>query len=260
MTLFDALKSLVLILLILLIAPFVLNHITDKYTHYFDNRTHIGVITIEGILCDSTSIIGQLHSLFTRSEIKGIVVKLNCPGAASGTAETIYTEMQALKRQYHKPVIGLIENICLEGGYWIACAADYLIAPGTAIIGGIGSTLPPLFHCKDFLEQQHMKYNDSKAVTYQSMFNPFIELNIQEKELLQTMLQDTYQQFIHVVAQSRKISLAKIDQWADGKTFTGQQAYKLHLIDEIGSLQRVIAVLKQKALIEGDIKWINNSL
>ena len=256
MTIFDAIKSLILILIILLIAPFALHEINQKYANFSDNRTHIGVLPIRGIIYDSSFYVEQLQQFFTNPEIKGIVLKLECPGAACGTAETIYTEIQALKRQYPKPVIGLIENICTAGGYWIACATDYLIAPGTAIIGTIGATLPPLFRCKDFMEQHHIKYSDVKAETYQSILNPFVELNTQEKELLQTMLQDTYQQFIHLVAQARKISLAKIDQWADGKTFTGQQAYKLHLIDEIGSQQRVMAILKQKALIEGDIKWI----
>ncbi len=256
MTIFDAIKSLILILIILLIAPFALHEIKQKYDHFSDNRTHIGVLPIRGIIYDSSFYVEQLQQFFINPEIKGIVLKLECPGAASGTAETIYTEIQALKRQYHKPVIGLIENICTSGGYWIACAADYLIAPGTAIVGAIGSTLPPIFRCKDFMEEHHIKYSDIKAETYQSILNPFIELSTQEKELLQTMLQDTYQQFIHLVAQARKISLAKIDQWADGKTFTGQQAYKLHLIDEMGSPQRVIAILKQKALIEGDIKWV----
>jgi protease-4 len=256
MTIFDAIKSLILILIILLIAPFALHQINQKYATFSDSRTQIGVLPIRGIIYDSSFYLKQLQQFFTNPEIKGIVLKLECPGAASGTAETIYTEIQALKRQYPKPVIGLIENICTAGGYWIACGADYLIAPGTAIIGTISATLPPIFRCKDFMEQHHIKYSEVKAEAYQSILSPFVELTPQEKELLQTMLQDTYQQFIHLVAQARKISLAKIDQWADGKTFTGQQAYKLHLIDEIGSLQRVMAVLKQKALIEGDIKWI----
>lgn len=256
MTLFDTIKIVFLVLLILVIAPLALREITHAYTTFFDTRTKVGVLPIRGIIYDSSFYIEQLQHYFTNPDIKGIVLKIECPGTAFGAGETIYTELQALKRLYHKPVIGFIENICTSGGYWIACAADYLIAPGTSIIGNIGATVPYSFRCKDFLNQHHISYADMKVETYQPLFNPFIDLTSQDKELLGHLLQDTYQQFIQVVAQARKVSLAKVDQWADGKTFTGQQALKLHLIDEIGSPQRVDTMLKQKALIEGDINWI----
>ncbi len=256
MSLLDSIKLIFLTFLILLIAPLVIREVKQQYGSFFESRPKVAVLPLRGIIYDSSFYVKQLQQYFTDPEIKGILLKIECPGTASGTGETIYNEIQTLKRNYPKPVIGLVENVCTAGGYWIACAVDYLIAPGTSIIGNIGSTLPYLFRFKEFIEHYHIKYADAKVEGYQSILNPFVELNPHERELLHGILHDTYQQFIHVVAQARKVPLAKADQWADGKTFTGQQALKLHLIDEVGSPQRVITILKQKALIEGDIKWV----
>lgn len=235
MTLVDAVKSIFFGFLILIIAPLAWQELTYQYTNFFDIRAQVGVIPIQGIIADSSCYIQQLQIFFANPDIKAILLTFDDPQPISGSAETIYTQIQALKRQYPKPVIGFIENICIANGYWIACAADYLIAPGSSLIGAIGTLLP-------------------STTSYQACVNIMDEA--QQKELLPPIRQDLYQQSIHMVAQARKVSLAKTDQWADSKIFTGQQAYKLHLIDEIGSWQRVITILKQKALIEGDIKWI----
>lgn len=220
-----------------------------------DNRTPVAVLPIRGVLYDSSYYIKQLNEFFSDPQIKAILLKIECPGTASGTAEAIATEIQSLKRKHPKPIIGLIENICTSGGYWIASSTDYLIAPGTAILGNIGATFPYLFQLADFLKEHHVGYEDLKAGNYKSALNPFIPLSDQDKELLQAVLDDTYQQFTHEVARTRKLSLSKIDTWADGKLFTGQQALKLHLIDAIGSAQHAITIIKQKALVDGEIDW-----
>ena len=77
-----------------------------------------------------------------------------------------------------------------------------------------------------------------------------------EKALLQSLIDDTYEQFTQSVAQSRNLPMDTVNNWANGKIFTGHQAQKLGLIDQIGSLQDAIEIIKQKALVIGDIKWI----
>ncbi len=182
---------------------------------------------------------------------------MECPGGASGTCETIYKEIKSLKTQSPKPIIVLVENLCLSGGYLIACAGDYTVTPGTAMIGSIGATFPSLFQLREFIEKYDIKYKDLKAGTYKAATNPFVDITEQEQQLLQEILDNTYHQFSQIVAKSRKLSLNDLALWADGKIFTGQQAHKLHLVDEVGGPQQAIATLKQKALIEGEIEWVH---
>lgn len=257
MKFFDYIKNIFFLLIILQITPFILKSIASQYKDLFISRTKVAVLPIRGILYDSSYYTKQLNTFFKDQDIKGIILKIECPGSASGTGETIYKEILSLKNEYHKPVIAMIENACLSGGYWIACAADHIITPGTALIGSIGATFSSLFQLREFIEYHNIKYKNLKAGTYKTVTNPFVDISEQEQELLQDVLDNTYHQFIQAVAKARKLSVNETVQWADGKIFTGQQAHKLRLVDELGGPQQVIAALKQKALIEGDIEWVH---
>ena len=75
-------------------------------------------------------VIKQLHKYFKDSSIKAVVLRIECPGSASGTGQSIYEEIAHLKSQYQKPIVSLVENTCASGGYLIASATDYIVAPG----------------------------------------------------------------------------------------------------------------------------------
>ncbi len=257
MKFFDYVKNIFFLLIIIQLTPFILKGIRTQYKELFVSRTKIAVLPIRGILHDSAYYVKQLTTFFTDQEIKGIVLKIECPGSASGTGELIYKEILSLKNEYHKPIITLVENSCLSGGYWIACASDYIITPGTALVGSIGATFPSLFQLREFIEYHNIRYKDIKAGTYKTVANPFVDITAQEQELLQDVLDNTYHQFAQAVAKARKLSLNEMAQWADGKIFTGQQAHKLRLVDELGGPQQIIAILKQKALIDTEIEWVH---
>jgi protease-4 len=182
---------------------------------------------------------------------------MECPGGASGTSQTIFDELKALKKSHPKPVVVLIENICASGGYNIACAADYIIAPGSAIVGSIGASMPYLFNVKELLEKFNIKYTPIKAGSYKNVTNPFVDLSEQEKSLLQNVADDSYEQFVLEVSDNRKLSHETSKDWADGKIFTGKQAKSLGLIDEIGSLENAIQALKRLGGFKDNIEWIH---
>ena len=164
--------------------------------------------------------------------------------------------MKMLTKEHPKPVIVLVENVCASGGYWISCAADHIIASSTALIGSIGVTLPYLFGLRQFVEQYNITYTQAQAGKYKGVGNPFIPITLDDKVMLQSLLDDEYNQFIQVVAENRKIPLTQKDEWANGRIFTGEQAKRIGLIDEIGSLSNAIKVIKDKALVVGKIEWV----
>ena len=256
MSFFDYLKNIFLILILLQIAPPLLKSIKKQYEHYLEPRTQVAVIPIKGILYDSSSYIKLLHKYFKAPNIKAILLKMECAGSASGTGQALYNEIMELKKEYPKPVIVLVENMCASGGYLISCAADHIVAPAMATIGSIGVYLPYLFQLREFMEQYKVHYTPIAAGTYKSTTDPFIDITPEQKELLQSMVNDSYDQFINLVAKSRKLSITSAPEWADGKLFTGKQALKLGLIDEVGSAYNAIKVIKQKAMIEGEIEWV----
>lgn len=257
MKFYDYLKNIFLILLLLQLAPGLIKSIKNQYFSALEPKTAVGVLKLRGVLYDSTYYINQLTKYFKNDEIKAILLKIECPGSASGTGEIIFSELQTLKKLHPKPVIALVENVCASGGYWIACAADHIIAPSTAIVGSIGAYFPYLFQLQGFMEHHHIGYETIQAGSYKTMLDPFTNMTPEQQAYLQTVLDSSYKQFTQSVAHTRNLSLTNIHEWGDGKIFTGAQAHQLGLIDELGGAHQAIVAIKERAPIEGEIEFIH---
>lgn len=229
MTLLNTLKTIFLLTIILYVAPFFVDGIKKQYIHLLEPQTLIGLVSLTEPLHDAYFPTKALHSFFRDPTIKGIVIKINCAETASGSSQSIFHDIRYLKKEFPKPIIALVENMCLSGAYLIASACDSIIAPESALIGNIGQT-----------------------------FNYWSKKQILEENngIAQNTETESYQQLTKQIALSRKLSLATLSNWGDGKIFTGTQAIALGLINEIGSLCTVIKSIKEKALIEGEIEWI----
>ena len=131
----NLLKNIVLIVIIISIAPIFVQGIRTQYLRLLEPRTPIGIIKIKEKINSSHALTTQLHSFFKNTAIKGIVLKIDCCQPANGAAQNVYNEIVHLKKEYPKPVITFVENTCLSGGYLIACASDYIVAPWSAVIG-----------------------------------------------------------------------------------------------------------------------------
>lgn len=260
MTFVGTLKNIAYIGLFILLVPLIpltISGIQKLFNRYFEHRAHVAVLPIKGVLYNSGYYTKYLHQYFKDNQIKAIVLKIESPGSASGTGQAIYNEIISLKKEYPKPVIALVENVCASGGYYIACGADHIIASPLAMIGSIGVAFPYFFKLKNFIEQFKIQYVPLAAGTYKNSTNPFSELNENEKAMLQEVLDDSYQQFLSDVATSRKLDELELKEVGDGKIFNGRQALQLKLIDELGSSFQLIKAVKEKAHIATDIKWVH---
>ena len=231
MTLFESIKSIIALTIFLCFAPFLIESIKKQYILLLEPRTNIAIVSIQQSLDNSSDIVNQLHTSFKDPLIKGILVKIDCSDATAGTSQAIFHDLRQLKKEYPKPIIALVENICVSGAYLVACACDYIIAPESALIGNIGTS---------FNASSLQRIKDEK------------------NDITQNVEIESYQQFIKHVALARKLSLTTTANWAEGKIFTGTQALALGLVNEIGSLCTAIKAIKEKALIENEIEWISS--
>lgn len=232
MTLFESIKSIIVITLFVCLAPFLLENIKKQYTPLLEPRTSIAVINIQQKLNESCLVLESFHTFFKDPLVKGILVKIDSSETAAGTSQTIFHDIRQLKKEYPKPIIALVENSCVSGAYLIASACDYIIAPESAIIGNIGTS-----------------FNTSSLE----------RIKAEKNEGFHNIEIESYQQLIKQVALGRKLSLTTTSNWAEGKIFTGTQALALGLVNEIGSLCTVIKIIKEKALIENEIEWISST-
>lgn len=251
------LKNIFIIILILNFAPPIIYNIYNNYSKFTENRTKVGVLEVKGVLYNSHKIVKNLRKFFENKDIKAILLKIDSPGGASGTSQVIYNEILQLKQQNGaKPVIALVENICASGGYYVASAADYIICSPSSMVGSIGVYIAhPQF--KEFVEQFKIKYNVTKTGLYKTAGDPMTELTEPAKEMFQALTNDVYSQFVNDIKLRRpKLSALDENLWAQGKILTGNEAFKLGLIDEIGSYSNAVKAVKDKAIIEGEIEWV----
>ena len=256
MKFFDYLKNIFLILIIVQLAPVLFESIKKQYAKYLSPQTQVAVIGVKGVLYNSAHYNKYLTKYFKDKDIKAILLKIESPGGAAGTSSAIYSEIMQLKKEYPKPIITLVENVCASGGYYVASATDYIIAPGSSMIGSIGAAFPSIFQLKNFIEYYNVHNISLKAGEYKNTGNPLVDMTPQETALLQSVLDDSYAQFTQDIAIARHLSLDTKKAWAEGKIFTARQAHELKLVDELGSAYNAIAYLKKVVKIEGDIEWI----
>ena len=212
-----------------------------------DNR--VGIVDIIGVIQSSQNIIKQIKIFRDDKHIRGIILRIDSPGGAVGPSQEIYDEVLKTRKS-GKIIYASMGTLAASGGYYIASAADQIFAnPGT-LTGSIG-VIMAFSNAQGLLEKIGLKPEIIKAGKYKDIGSPTRSMNQIEKSLLQDVVSDVHQQFIEAIANGRGISIAEITKIADGRIFTGRQAYSLKLVDQLGGLQATIAQLATKAGIIG---------
>jgi protease-4 len=250
------LTNIFVIILILQFLPLLIKTFKKHYTELTEPHTKVGVITINQPLSSSSPYTKQLKSFFENSEIKAILLKIDCPGGAAGSSQAIFYTIKELKRTWSKPLIVVIENLCTSGAYYIAGPADWIIGPASAMVGSIGVYMPHP-QLKAFIEQFKIKYEVIKSGEYKTAGNPLLDSTPEQKAMLQELSSDVYMQFVKDIAECRpQLKIDEHNTWAQGRVFTGNKALEKGLIDEIGSIETAEKVIRQKAAVEGKIIWV----
>ncbi len=210
----------------------------------------VGVIEIAGAISDATSasVIKQLDKWAENNSIKAIVIHINSPGGGVAPSQEIYDAV--LRCRDEKPVVASMASVAASGGYYVACAADRIIAnPGT-LTGSIGVILQ--FNTFELLMQKiGIGLETVKSGELKDVGNYSREMTEEEALMLRAVVMDTYEQFVEAVAEGRSKTKEEIYPLADGSIFTGLQAYNLGLVDTLGGLHEAVQLAADLAHIEG---------
>lgn len=209
----------------------------------------IAVVSVKGVIIDSSSIIEELKQYRKNSAIRAIILRVDSPGGAVVPSQEIYEEIKRTTKI--KPVVVSMGSVAASGGYYISCPATKIIAnPGT-LTGSIG-VLMELPNIKGLLDKIGVKSEIVKSGKYKDITSPFKPLQQDEREVLQRLIDDVHEQFIKAVSEGRKIPMENIKRIADGRVFTGIKAKELGLVDEIGDFDSAIKVAAQLGKIRGE--------
>ena len=241
------LKTILFTFLIIQIAPSVISNIKYYWTNNLEPRNKIGYIAITGSIESSSHYRKSLLEYFKDASIKAILLKIESNGGSAGSCQALAFDIEQLKKEFPKPIITYTENICISGAYEIAAATDYIVATGSAIIGSIDARIAT--NLQDSLKS--CPFGSCKSP------NNLPPTTDEQRTMLQSLVDNTYQQLSKEIASKRHLQLNKIDQWGCGQLFTGQQAYDLKLVDAIGSIMTAVNLIT-KNIIPSDrkIEWI----
>jgi protease-4 len=177
--------------------------------------------------------------------IKAIVFRVNSPGGSALASELIWREVKLAAAE--KPVVVSMGNLAASGGYYIACAADTIVASPTTITGSIGvfGTVPntqELFEDKLGINTEVVKTN--KLSDFPSINR---RLTVQERDIMQNMVETVYSTFVNHVAEGRGMTYEQVDLIGQGRVWTGKNALELGLVDVLGDLNDAVAIAKEMA-------------
>lgn len=200
----------------------------------------------EGI--NSEKVIKDLRKLREDETIKAVVLRVNSPGGSAYGSEQIWREVVLLKEK--KPVIVSMGDYAASGGYYISCAADYIVADPTTLTGSIGifgmfPNMEELLTDKLGLHFDMVKTN--KFADMGTLARPF---NSDERAAMQNYINNGYKLFVKRCADGRGMSVEAIEKIAEGRVWTGATAKELGLVDELGGLNKAIEIAAQKAEVE----------
>jgi protease-4 len=211
----------------------------------------IGVIPMAGVMDESTGrpVIEYLDRWRDVGSIKAIVVHVNSPGGGTAIAQEIHDAI--LRVRDKKPVVVSMAGVAASGGYYIACAADRIVAnPGT-VTGSIGTIMS--FHTfQSVFDKVGIGTEVIKSGEFKDVGDYSRDMSQEEEMMLKSVVMDGYEQFVEAIADGRDMDREDVYAVADGSIFTGLQAYNLGLVDTLGGLADAVELAADLAGLDGE--------
>jgi protease-4 len=209
----------------------------------------VALIRIEGVITDSRETTEELKEYVKNPSIKAIVLRVDSPGGAVAPSQEIYEEVR--KAVAKKKVLVSMGSVAASGGYYIASPATRIIAnPGT-LTGSIG-VIMEIPNIEGLMNKLGIKTEVVKSGKHKDIASIFRGIGKEEREILQGVLDNVHTQFIKAVAEGRKMLPSDVEKIADGRVFTGEQALKAGLIDELGNLEDTVQAAAKLSGIKGE--------
>ncbi|MDY6855327.1 MAG: signal peptide peptidase SppA [Thermodesulfobacteriota bacterium] len=243
-----------ILLVIFFVSIFTLTS-TTKGNFSFVTDKKIAVVNIEGTIKDSRTIIDHLLMFKKDEQIKAIVLRIDSPGGGIGPTQEIYEEIKKIRYKDKKRILASMGSVAASGGYYIACAAEKIVAnPGT-ITGSIGVIIQ-FANVEELMRKIGFKSVLIKSGEFKDVMSPFKAMTNEERNILQGVIDSVHNQFIEAVVNGRKLKREDVIKIADGRIFSGEQAKELGLVDSLGTLQDTISMAAEYTGITGEPKVV----
>ena len=197
-------------------------------------------------LMGGDSVARDLRQARQDSSIKAIVLRVNSPGGSSVASEVIRREVELARKV--KPVVVSMSDVAASGGYWISMSANKIVADPETITASIG-VLSGKFNLSGLYQMLGLSTDYVATSDNATLYSDQQNFTPAQQAIIQKMLQDVYSNFTRGVAEGRKMPLAEVEKIAKGRVWSGEDAKRIGLVDDLGGLDRAIVVAKGLAHI-----------
>lgn len=218
----------------------------------------IVVLDVNGAIMDTGDVssifetAGYNHQAFLRmldqagedEAVKGILVRVNSPGGGVVESAEIHDRITDIQKKYKKPIYISMGSMAASGGYYISAPADKIYASPETLTGSLGVIFQSLNY-SGLAEKYGVTYETVKSGPYKDIMNPTREMTEAERQILQEMINNSYDGFVDVISKGRDLSEARVREIADGRIYDGRQALELGLIDAHGFWHDALEGLKK---------------
>ncbi|MCG8405706.1 MAG: signal peptide peptidase SppA [Phycisphaerales bacterium] len=223
------------------------------YRHPGWVRDRVAVIDVSGVLMNArevgllskgehvvSHIVEQLQVAASDKRVKAVVLRINSPGGSVTASDILYEEVLAFKKKSGKPVVAFFQDVAASGGYYVACAADEIIAQKTTVTGSIGVVMQ-MVDLSGAMLKLGISADAIKSGPFKDAGSPLRKLKKDERVIFQTMIDGFYQGFLSVVEAGRPdLTRDEILTLADGRVYTAPQALETGLIDRIDTIHGAV--------------------
>jgi protease-4 len=200
----------------------------------------VAIVDVHGVIKSSEEVTRQLRKYAEDSSIPAVVVHVDSPGGGAAASQEIYEEINKV-REAGKKVVVSMGSVAASGGYYISCAADTIVADPATLTGSIGVIFQfPI--AEQLMKKIGIRYEVVKRGEVKDIGSIDRAMTERERESLQSVVDDTYEQFVGAVIEGRGLEREKVLKIADGSVYTGKQAQELGLVDEMGNLYDAIKI------------------
>lgn len=215
----------------------------------FAGKEGIGIVELKGVIMASEKVVEALAEFRNDEDIKAIVLRIDCPGGAVGASQEIFEEVRRTNTQ--KPVIASMASLGASGAYYAALGAEKIFAnPGT-LTGSIGVIIK-FVNLEELFEKIGYKNQVIKSGKLKDIGSADRPMTAEERKLMQALIDNVHGQFIEAVATSRSLPVDDVRGLADGRLFTGQQAFENGLVDSLGSFSDAVRLAAELGGLDPD--------
>jgi len=211
----------------------------------------IAVVDLEGVILSPSTVVKELKEFADDDSIKAIILHVNSPGGGVAASEEIYREVKRIRDGNKKRIVASIETVGASGAYYVSSATNKIYADEGSIVGSIG-VISEWVNYEELLKWAKLKQITFKAGELKDTGNPARPMTPEEKQYLQSLIDNMHTQFIQAVADCRHMKVEDVRAIANGKVWTGQEALAMKMIDQVSDFKGTVKDTAKSVGIRGE--------